>query len=97
MNDVPIKNVNGSMVYVRDVANVRDGFGVQTNVVRSEGRRGALLTVLKTGGASTLDVVQGIKDALPALRATYPDIEMKELFDQSSFVKARWTVWCWKA
>jgi multidrug efflux pump subunit AcrB len=88
MNDVPIKNVNGSMVYVRDVANVRDGFGVQTNVVRSEGRRGALLTVLKTGGASTLDVVQGIKDALPALRATYPDIEMKELFDQSSFVKA---------
>ena len=88
MNDVPIKTVNGSMVYVRDVANVRDGFGVQTNVVRSEGRRGALLTVLKTGGASTLDVVQGIKDALPALRATYPDIEMKELFDQSSFVKA---------
>jgi multidrug efflux pump subunit AcrB len=88
MNDVPIKNVNGSMVYVRDVANVRDGFGVQTNVVRSEGRRGALLTVLKTGGTSTLDVVQGIKDALPALRATYPDIDMKELFDQSSFVKA---------
>jgi multidrug efflux pump subunit AcrB len=88
MNDVPIKSVNGSMVYVRDVANVRDGFGVQTNVVRSEGRRGALLTVLKTGGASTLEVVQGIKDALPALRATYPDIEMSELFDQSSFVKA---------
>jgi multidrug efflux pump subunit AcrB len=88
MNDVPIKSINGSMVYVRDVANVRDGFGVQTNVVRSEGRRGALLTVLKTGGASTLDVVQGIKDALPALRATYPDIEMSELFDQSSFVKA---------
>ena len=88
MNDVPIKSVNGSMVYVRDVANVRDGFGVQTNVVRSEGRRGALLTVLKTGGASTLDVVQGIKDALPALRATYPDIEMSELFDQSSFVRA---------
>jgi multidrug efflux pump subunit AcrB len=88
MNDVPIKNVNGSMVYVRDVANVRDGFGVQTNVVRSEGRRGALLTILKTGGASTLDVVQGIKDTLPALRATYPDIEMSELFDQSSFVRA---------
>ena len=88
MNDVPIKNVNGSMVYVRDVANVRDGFGVQTNVVRSEGRRGALLTVLKTGGASTLNVVQGIKDALPALRATYPDIEISELFDQSSFVRA---------
>ena len=88
MNDVPIKNVNGNMVYVRDVANVRDGFGVQTNVVRSEGRRGALLTVLKTGGASTLNVVQGIKDALPALRATYPDIEISELFDQSSFVRA---------
>jgi multidrug efflux pump subunit AcrB len=88
LNDVPIKVVNGTPIYVRDVANVRDGFGVQTNVVRSEGRRGALLTVLKTGGASTLDVVQGIKDALPALRVTYPDIEMKELFDQSVFVKA---------
>ena len=88
LNDVPIKVVNGTPIYVRDVANVRDGFGVQTNVVRSEGRRGALLTVLKTGNASTLDVVQGIKDALPALRLTYPDIEMKELFDQSVFVKA---------
>ncbi len=88
LNDVPIKAVNGSTVYVRDVANVRDGFGVQSNIVRSEGRRAALLTVLKTGGASTLDVVQGIKDALPALRDTYPDIEMTELFDQSVFVRA---------
>jgi multidrug efflux pump subunit AcrB len=88
LNDVPIKSVNGSMIYVRDVANVRDGFGVQSNIVRSEGRRSAVLTVLKTGGASTLNVVQGIKDALPALRATYPDIEITELFDQSVFVKA---------
>jgi multidrug efflux pump subunit AcrB len=88
LNDVPIKPVNGSMVYVRDVAHVRDGFGVQTNIVRNMGRRSALLTVLKTGQESTLDVVQGIKDALPALRATYPDIEITELFDQSVFVKA---------
>jgi multidrug efflux pump subunit AcrB len=88
LNDVPIKVVNGSMIYVRDVANVRDGFGVQTNIVRNDGHRAALLTVLKSGNASTLDVVQGIKDALPALRLTYPDIEIGEMFDQSVFVKA---------
>ncbi len=88
LNDVPIKPVSGAMVYVRDVANVRDGFGIQNNIVRSEGRRSALLTVLKSGNASTLDVVQGIKDAMPALRVTYPDIEITELFDQSVFVKA---------
>ncbi len=88
LNEVPIKGVNGSTVYVRDVANVRDGFGVQTNIVRSDGRRAALLTVLKAGNASTLEVVQGIKDALPALRATFPDIELTELFDQSVFVRA---------
>ncbi len=88
LNDVPIKQVNGAWVYVRDVAHVRDGFGVQTNVVRSEGHRGALLTVLKTGQASTLDVVSGIQKILPGLRAQYPDIQISELFDQSLFVKA---------
>jgi len=88
LNDVPIKQVSGNWIYVRDVAQVRDGFGVQTNVVRSDGRRGALLTVLKTGQASTLDVVASVKDILPSLRAQYPDIEISELFDQSLFVKA---------
>ncbi len=89
MNDIPIKQQpNGSWVYLRDVANVRDGFGVQTNVVRDEGRRSALLTLLKAGSASTLDVVDGLKNALPGLRAANPDVEFKELFDQSVFVRA---------
>jgi multidrug efflux pump subunit AcrB len=89
MNDIPIKQQpNGSWVYLRDVANVRDGFGVQTNIVRDEGRRSALLTLLKAGSASTLDVVDGVKNAMVGLRAANPDVEFKELFDQSVFVRA---------
>ena len=88
MNDLPIKNVNGSMVYLRDVANTRDGFGVQSNIVRNDGKRSAQLVILKAGSASTLDVVEGIKAILPSVRAANPDIEISELFDQSVFVKA---------
>ena len=64
LNDVPIKQVNGSMVYIRDVAHVRDGFAVQTNIVRQDGSPSALLTILKNGGASTLDIVNQIKALL---------------------------------
>jgi multidrug efflux pump subunit AcrB len=89
LNDVPIKQVNGSMVYIRDVAHVRDGFAVQTNVVRQDGFRSALLTILKNGGASTLDIVNQIKGLLPSMRAAAPSgLEMKELFDQSIFVRS---------
>jgi len=89
LNDVPIKQVNGSMVYIRDVAHVRDGFAVQTNVVRQDGFRSALLTILKNGGASTLDIVNRIKGLLPSMRAAAPPgLEMKELFDQSIFVRS---------
>ncbi|MEO5862208.1 MAG: efflux RND transporter permease subunit, partial [Burkholderiales bacterium] len=89
LNDIPIKQqANGAWILLRDVANVRDGFGVQTNIVRDEGRRSALLTILKAGSASTLDVVEGIKNALVGVRAASPDMEFKELFDQSVFVKA---------
>ena len=89
INDVPIKQVNGSMVYIRDVAHVRDGFAVQTNVVRKDGSRSALLTILKNGGASTLDIVNQIKALLPGMRAAAPPgLEMTELFDQSIFVRA---------
>jgi multidrug efflux pump subunit AcrB len=89
LNDIPIKQqANGAWILLRDVANVRDGFGVQTNIVRDEGRRSALLTILKAGSASTLDVVEGIKKALVGVRAASPDMEFKELFDQSVFVKA---------
>jgi len=89
LNDVPIKQVNGSMVYIRDVAHVRDGFAVQTNVVRQDGSPSALLTILKNGGASTLDIVNQIKALLPSMRAAAPPgLEMTELFDQSIFVRA---------
>jgi multidrug efflux pump subunit AcrB len=89
INDVPIKQVNGSMVYIRDVGHVRDGFAVQTNVVRQDGSRSALLTILKNGGASTLDIVNQIKALLPGMRAAAPPgLEMTELFDQSIFVRA---------
>jgi CzcA family heavy metal efflux pump len=89
LNDVPIKQVNGAMVYIRDVAHVRDGFAVQTNVVRQDGNPSALLTILKNGGASTLDIVNQIKALLPGMRAAAPGgLEMTELFDQSIFVRA---------
>jgi multidrug efflux pump subunit AcrB len=89
INDVPIKEINGAMVYIRDVAHVRDGFAVQTNVVRKDGQRSALLTILKNGGASTLDIVNQIKALLPGMRAAAPPgMEITELFDQSIFVRA---------
>jgi multidrug efflux pump subunit AcrB len=89
LNDVPIKQVNGAMVYIRDVAHVRDGFAVQTNVVRQDGNPSALLTILKNGSASTLDIVNQIKALLPGMRAAAPaGLQMTELFDQSIFVRA---------
>src|SRR5215475_6774610 len=89
LNDVPVKQVGGATIYLRDVAQVRDGFQVQTNQVHVDGRRSALLTVLKTPTASTLDIVQRVRDALPRIRATLPpELEIKPLFDQSVFVRA---------
>ncbi len=89
LNNVPIRQVNGAMVYIRDVAHVRDGFAVQTNVVRADGQRSALLTILKSAGASTLDVVKSVKASLPDIRAAAPaGLKIKELFDQSLFVRA---------
>src|SRR6266851_1823059 len=89
LNDLPVKQVGGATVYMRDVAQVRDGFAVQTNRVHVDGRLSALLTVLKTPSASTLDIVQRVKDALPRIQATLPpELEVKPLFDQSVFVRA---------
>ena len=89
INDLPIKTVNGATVCVRDVAQVRDGYVVQTNIVRTNGRRAALLTVLKSGAASTLDIVRDVKDALPRIMAGLPkELRLTELFDQSLFVRA---------
>src|SRR5947207_867704 len=89
LNDLPIKQVNGAMVYIRDVAQVRDGFAVQTNIVAQNRIRSALLTVLKSASASTIDIIKRVKQALPRIQATLPkELEMTQLFDQSIFVRA---------
>lgn len=89
LNDIPVKEVNGSIVRIRDVAYVRDGYGIQTNVVRRDGQDSTLITFLKTGGASTLDVINDIKARLPLLKAAAPpDLNIDFLFDQSRFVTA---------
>jgi multidrug efflux pump subunit AcrB len=89
LNDLPIKMVNGAMVYVHDVAFVHDGAAFQTNIVRQDGRRGALLTVLKNGNASTLAVVSGIVNMLPDIEATLPPgLTLRKTIDQSIFVRA---------
>jgi multidrug efflux pump subunit AcrB len=88
-NGIPIKYVNGAMVTMRDVAQVRDGFNAQNTVVRRDGSRGALVTVLKNGGASTLDIVRDVKALLPSIRAVAPKgLSIDLLFDQSLFVEA---------
>jgi multidrug efflux pump subunit AcrB len=87
LNEVPIKIVNGSPILVRDVAYVRDGGPPQQNIVRQDGIRGVLLTVLKNGNASTLSVVNTVKSLLPGIRAAAPkDMKITPLFDQSVFV-----------
>ncbi len=89
LNDLPIKQVNGAIVYMRDVAQVRDGFNVQTNIVRKNGRRSALLAILKTGTASTLDIVDRVRTTLKRIKTTLPpELNVTELFDQSLFVRA---------
>jgi multidrug efflux pump subunit AcrB len=89
LNDLPIKTVNGTTIFLREVAQVRDGFNPQTNVVRRDGARGALITVMKSGTASTLDVVKRVKEQLPRVLATVTsDLKVTEFSDQSLFVRA---------
>ncbi len=89
LNDLPIKTVQGGVVYVRDVAHVIDGYAPQTNIVRSDGKRAALLQVEKTGSASTLTIIQQVKDMLPKIAAGLPKaLHITPLSDQSVFVKA---------
>src|SRR6266436_709241 len=89
LNDLPVRVVDGGTVYMRDVANVRDGYAVQTNVVRQDGQRGVLLTVQKAGNSSTLAIVSNILGALPKIKATLPSqLNIRPLFDQSLFVRA---------
>jgi CzcA family heavy metal efflux pump len=89
LNDLPIKTVNGSTVYVRDVGFVRDGFTPQTNIVRVNGARAALMSILKLGEASTLDVIDGVRKMLPSVEASLPlHVNINAISDQSIFVKA---------
>ncbi len=89
LNNLPIRSVNGATIYVRDVAHVRDGFPPQTNVVRSDGIRGALMSVLKSGNESTIDIVAGIRAMLPTVMASLPpQLRVKPVADQSIFVRA---------
>ena len=88
LNNMPIKTVNGATVYMKDVAQVRDGFSVQTNIVRSNGSRGVLMTVTRNGKASTLAIVNAVKAALPRILATVPpELKVSILGDQSVFVR----------
>jgi multidrug efflux pump subunit AcrB len=88
-NDFPVKVVNGSPVYIRDIGHVRDGFAPQTNIVRQDGSRAVLLTVMKAGNASTLSVVDGVRKLLPVVSATLPpELNIQPLADQSVFVRA---------
>jgi multidrug efflux pump subunit AcrB len=87
LNDLPVRAANGAVVLVKDVAQVRLGYAPQENVVRQDGKRGALMTVLKNGKTSTLDIVKGIKNMLPQVKAGLPaSLQITPLFDQSIFV-----------
>ncbi len=88
-NNIPIKTVNGATVFMKDVAQVRDGFTVQQNIVRTNGKRGVLMTITRNGKASTLAIVAAVKAALPRILATVtPELKVITLGDQSIFVRA---------
>jgi multidrug efflux pump subunit AcrB len=88
LNDLPVRAANGSVVFIKDVAQVEEGFAEQTNIVRQDGKRGALLTVLKNGNTSTLDIVNGVLKGIPRVKAGLPPaLTITPLFDQSVFVR----------
>ena len=89
LNNLPVKTVNGSTIYLREVAHVRDGFSPQTNAVLMNGQRGTLMSVYKTGSASTLDIVDRVKQTLKDYEPTRPEgLKVTTFFDQSVFVRA---------
>src|ERR1700758_4030353 len=89
LNDLPVKTTNGSTLYMRDVAHIRDGFAPQTNIVRQDGNRGALMSIYKNGSASTLQIVASVKGIVEqAAQSLPPELKISHLFDQSLFVRA---------
>src|SRR5258708_21978569 len=89
MNNLPVKTVNGATVYMKDVAQVHDGFQVQNNIVRTNGSRGVLISITRNGKASTLSIVNAVKAALPRILANVPpELKVVPLMDQSIFVRS---------
>ena len=89
LNDLPIRMVSGAPVYIRDVAHVRNGYPPQTNIVHVNGQRSVLMSVMKSGNASTLDIISRVKAALPGIQAGLPaELQVHQLADQSVFVRA---------
>jgi multidrug efflux pump subunit AcrB len=89
LNDIPIKTINGSTIYMRDIAHVRDGFSPQTNIVRQDGVHGVLMSMYKIGRGSTITIVNAIKNMVPvALQSLPQGVTVRALFDQSLFVRA---------
>jgi CzcA family heavy metal efflux pump len=88
LNNLPIRTINGAVVYVRDVAHVRDGSAPQTNIVRVDGKRAIVMSILKTGSASTLDIIKGVKEKVESIRGQLPpQLQINPLSDQSIFVR----------
>jgi multidrug efflux pump subunit AcrB len=89
LNDLPVKTVNGATIYMKDVAHVRDGFSPQTNIVLSNGQRGVLMSIYKTGSASTIDIVDSVKRMLEYNKDSVPEgMHISTFFDQSLYVRA---------
>jgi multidrug efflux pump subunit AcrB len=90
LNDLPVKIVNGAPIYMKDVAQIRDGAAVQTSIVRVDGQKGALMVVMRNGRASTLKIVDQIKEQIKkrVLPLAPPELKLRELADQSLFVRA---------
>src|SRR5262249_61174000 len=88
LNIIPVKRADGAAIFLKDIGQAHDGWLVQQNVVREDGRRSVLLSIIKNGNASTLEVVNRVHEALKTARAAAPPgLEIKELFNQSVFVK----------
>jgi len=88
LNNLPIKSVNGAVIYIRDVAHVRDGSPPQTNIVRVDGHRAILMSIMKTGSSSTLDIIKGVHERLASIKGQLPpQLQIKALSDQSIFVR----------
>ena len=89
LNDLPVKSIDGATIYMRDVAHIRDGFSPQTNIVRANGQRGVLMSTYKTGSASTLDIVDRVKQVLENYASSRPEgLNVTTFFDQSLYVRA---------